>query len=70
MDGKHGQAENGVEDSWASVETFVDESTAQSSVVVEFVSGVRGYCTAVAIKAVIQLLEGLQPKVEIGRAHV
>lgn len=58
-----GDGDNGMEDSWASAETFVDESTAQTSVVVEFPSGIRGYCTAVAAKAVIQLLESLQPKV-------
>lgn len=62
IDSKYG-GDNGIEDSWASVETFIDESTAQTSVVVDFVSGVRGYCTAVAAKAVIQLLESLQPKV-------
>lgn len=64
MDGKYDDAGgNGLEDSWASVGAFIDESTAQSSVVVEFLSGIRGYCTAVAVKAITQLLEGLQPKV-------
>lgn len=63
MDGKYDEESDGMEDSWASVGAPVDESTAQSSVVVEFVSGIRGYCTAVAVKAITQLLEGLQPKV-------
>lgn len=63
MDGKYDEESDGMEDSWASVGAPVDESTAQSSVVVEFVSGIRGYCTAIAVKAITQLLEGLQPKV-------
>lgn len=63
MDDKYGAGGNGPGDSWASVGAFIDESTAQSSVVVEFISGIRGYCTAVAVKAITQFLEGLQPKV-------
>ena len=47
----------------ASAETFIDEKTAHKSILVEFTPGIRGYCTAVAIKAVGQLLDCIQAKV-------
>ena len=47
----------------ASAETFIDEKTAHTSILVEFTPGIRGYCTAVAIKAVAQLLDCVQAKV-------
>lgn len=63
LGGEGSMLDDGMESSWSPVETFVDESTVQTSIVVEFVQGIRGYCTAPAVKAIVQLLEGLQPKV-------
>lgn len=60
-----GQGNDDMEGSWAPTGNFVDESTAQTSIVVEFVSGIRGYCTAVAVDTAVQLLESLQPKVGV-----
>ncbi|PWW75090.1 hypothetical protein C7212DRAFT_297830 [Tuber magnatum] len=53
-------ADGEAEGSPVSAETFIDEKTAHESVLVEFTPGIRGYCTAVAIKAVARLLGCLQ----------
>ncbi|CAZ86039.1 unnamed protein product [Tuber melanosporum] len=42
--------------------TFIDEKTAHESILVEFTPGIRGHCTAVAIKAVARLLDCVQAK--------
>lgn len=61
--GGRGGTEGDESGSHTPAETFIDEKMAQHSVVVEFTPGIRGYCTAVAIKAVVQLLDCLQAKV-------
>jgi len=60
---EHSVIDDEAEGSPASAETFIDEKTAHKSILVEFTPGIRGYCTAVAIKAVGQLLDCIQAKV-------
>jgi hypothetical protein len=60
---ERGGMEDDLSGSRIPAEAFIDEKVAQDSVVVEFTPGIRGYCTVVAIGAVVQLLDCLQARV-------
>lgn len=44
------------------VEMFTDEESSRDSVIIEFLPGIRGFCTPTAMKDVTSLLEHIQPR--------